>query len=94
MTSARMSALANLRGSIERIEAQSGSSSLARAALGHAEADDVLQGGLALGAVHEDVDVTVQVAVERVRAGGRVIARRNFLRVAELVHVPRAERCA
>ena len=53
MTSARMSALANLRGSIERIEAQSGSSLLARAALGHTQADAVLQGGLALGAVHE-----------------------------------------
>ena len=53
MTSARMSALASLRGSIERIEAQSGSASLARAALGHAQADAVLQGGLALGALHE-----------------------------------------
>jgi protein ImuA len=48
-----MSALASLRGSIERIEAQSGSSLLARAALGHTQADAVLQGGLALGAVHE-----------------------------------------
>jgi len=53
MTSARMSALASLRGSIERIEAQSGSASLTRAALGHAQADAVLQGGLALGALHE-----------------------------------------
>jgi protein ImuA len=53
MTSARLSALASLRGSIERIEAQSGSSSPERAALGHAEADAILQGGLALGALHE-----------------------------------------
>ena len=53
MTSARMSALASLRGSIERIEAQSGTVSPVRAALGHGEADAMLQGGLALGAIHE-----------------------------------------
>ena len=53
MTSARMSALASLRGSIERIEAQSSTLSPARAALGHSGADAVLQGGLALGALHE-----------------------------------------
>src|SRR6516164_2373666 len=53
MTSARMSALASLRSSIERIEAQSGSSSPERTALGHGQADAVLQGGLALGALHE-----------------------------------------
>jgi protein ImuA len=53
MTSARMSALASLRGSIERIEAQSSTLSRARAALGHAGADAVLQGGLARGAIHE-----------------------------------------
>jgi len=53
MTSARMSALASLRSSIERIEAQSGSASPERTALGHGQADAVLQGGLALGALHE-----------------------------------------
>ena len=53
MTSARMSALATLRGSIERIEAQSGASAAKRAPLGHGQADAVLQGGLAIGAVHE-----------------------------------------
>ena len=53
MTSARMSALATLRCSIERIEAQSGASAPQRAPLGHGQADAVLQGGLAIGAVHE-----------------------------------------
>ena len=53
MTSARVSALATLRGSIERIEAQSGAQAPQRAPLGHAEIDAVLQGGLAKGAVHE-----------------------------------------
>ena len=53
MTSARTSALASLRGHIERIESQGGAHALRRAALGHAGADAVLQGGLATGAVHE-----------------------------------------
>lgn len=53
MTSARTSALATLRGTIERIEMQGGAHALQRAALGHACADAVLQGGLAKGAVHE-----------------------------------------
>jgi protein ImuA len=53
MTSARVSALATLRGSIERIEAQSGAQAPQRMPLGHADADAVLQGGLAKGAVHE-----------------------------------------
>jgi protein ImuA len=48
-----MSALASLRGNIERIEAQSGALTPARVALGHMQADAVLQGGLALGALHE-----------------------------------------
>jgi protein ImuA len=41
-----------LRDSIERVEAQA-SCSPRRAALGHAEADAILHGGLALGALHE-----------------------------------------
>ncbi len=52
MTGARMSTLARLRGSIERIETQD-SARPNRVALGHAPADTALQGGLALGAVHE-----------------------------------------
>jgi protein ImuA len=53
MTGARMSTLATLRGSIERIEAHSGAYTPRRVALGHAEADATLQGGLAVGAMHE-----------------------------------------
>jgi protein ImuA len=53
MTSARLSTLATLRGRIERIEAQDGVLQPRRVALGHAEADAALQGGLAVGAVHE-----------------------------------------
>ena len=53
MSSARASALATLRGRIERIDANGGAQAPRRVALGHAEADAVLQGGLALGAVHE-----------------------------------------
>ncbi|MBB5047760.1 protein ImuA [Rhodopseudomonas rhenobacensis] len=53
MTSARLSTLAHLRGDIERIESQSEARLLPRVALGHAEADAALQGGLALGALHE-----------------------------------------
>jgi protein ImuA len=52
MTGARTRMLAQLRGSIERIETDA-VSPLARAALGHGEADAALQGGLARGALHE-----------------------------------------
>ena len=52
MTSARMSTLAHLRGHIERIET-TGAAAPDRIALGHAEADAALHGGLAVGAVHE-----------------------------------------
>jgi protein ImuA len=53
MTTARTSTLATLRGSIERIEAHADGMAPGRVALGHAEADATLQGGLALAAVHE-----------------------------------------
>jgi protein ImuA len=52
MTGARTSTLARLRGSIERIETYDATAS-DRVGLGHAGADAALQGGLALGAVHE-----------------------------------------
>jgi protein ImuA len=52
MTSAR-STLASLRGSIERIEAHGEAYTPHKVALGHADADATLQGGLALGAMHE-----------------------------------------
>ncbi len=50
---ARTNTLASLRGSIERIEAHGEAYSPRRVALGHADADATLQGGLALGAMHE-----------------------------------------
>ena len=53
MSSARTSTLATLRGSIERIEAHGDAHALNKVALGHASADAMLQGGLAMAAVHE-----------------------------------------
>jgi protein ImuA len=53
MTGARMSTLATLRGSIEHIEAHGDAYLPDRVALGHADVDATLQGGLALGAMHE-----------------------------------------
>jgi protein ImuA len=48
-----MGMLATLRGSIERIEAHGDACTPGRIALGHADADATLQGGLAIGAMHE-----------------------------------------
>ncbi len=53
MQSARISTLATLRGSIERLEASGDAYAPGRVALGHADADATLQGGLAVAAVHE-----------------------------------------
>jgi protein ImuA len=53
MSGGRTSTLAGLRGSIERIESHGDAYAPRRVALGHAEADATLQGGLALGAMHE-----------------------------------------
>jgi protein ImuA len=53
MNGARMSTLASLRGSIERIETSSDVHGLSKVALGHKAADAMLCGGLALAAVHE-----------------------------------------
>src|ERR1700681_4866259 len=50
---ARTNTLATLRGSIEHIEAHGDAYLPDRVALGHADADTLLQGGLALGAMHE-----------------------------------------
>jgi protein ImuA len=49
----RTNTLATLRGSIERIESHGDTYRPDRVALGHADADATLQGGLALGAMHE-----------------------------------------
>jgi protein ImuA len=48
-----MSRLATLRDSIERIETQGHAYTPGRVTLGHADADATLQGGLAVGAIHE-----------------------------------------
>jgi protein ImuA len=53
MSGARTNTLASLRGRIERIEAHGEAYAPRRVALGHAEADATLQGGLARGALHE-----------------------------------------
>src|SRR5260221_2303815 len=53
MTGARMNTLTALRGDIERIETPGDLHALNRVALGHAEADAMLRGGLAVAAVHE-----------------------------------------
>src|SRR6202045_628039 len=50
---ARMSTLATLRDSIERIETRGHAYTPGRVKLGHADADATLQGGLAVGAMHE-----------------------------------------
>jgi protein ImuA len=78
MTGARTSTLANLRGSIERIESHSDAGAPNRVALGHADVDATLQGGLAIGAVHEvfaegrqSAAATGFVAGLAGRAGGR-----------------------
>jgi protein ImuA len=53
MSTARISTLASLRGSIERLEAPGDAYAPDRVALGHTDADATLQGGLAKGAMHE-----------------------------------------
>src|SRR4051794_36279733 len=53
MTGARINTLSSLRGRIERIEAAGEAYAPNKIALGHAEADAALCGGLAVAAVHE-----------------------------------------
>jgi protein ImuA len=87
MTGARTSTLASLRGSIARIEVPDGAHRSGRVALGHAEADAVLQGGLALGAMHEVFTEAGRqsAAVTGFIAGlaGRVAARRPLVWVRQ-----------
>jgi protein ImuA len=86
MTGARMNTLANLRGSIERIEAHGEAYLPDRVALGHADADATLQGGLAIGAMHE---VFAEGRQSATAAGfvaglaGRATARRPLLWVRQ-----------
>ena len=82
MSGARTNTLASLRGSIERIEAHAEATALARVALGHADADASLQGGLALAAVHEVfAEGRQSAAATGFIAGlaGRAVARRPLL---------------
>jgi protein ImuA len=83
MTGARMNMLATLRGSIE---AHGGASASDRVALGHADADATLQGGLALGAMHEVFAEGRQSATATgfvAGLAGRVSARRPLVWVRQ-----------
>ena len=84
--SARMNTLTALRGSIERIEAHADGMAPGRVALGHAEADATLQGGLAVAAVHEVfAEGRQSAAATGFVAGlaGRVAARRPLVWVRQ-----------
>ena len=87
MTGARTSTLATLRGSIERIETHGDACTPDRVALGHADADATLQGGLAVGAMHEvftDAGRQSAAATGFVAGlAGRVAARRPLVWVSQ-----------
>jgi protein ImuA len=86
MTGARTNTLAALRGSIERIEAPCEAYMRGRMALGHADADAALQGGLAVGAVHEVFAEGPQSAAATgfiAGLAGRVTARRPLMWVRQ-----------
>ncbi len=82
-----MTTLATLRGCIERIEAHGDTYTPGRVALGHADADATLQGGLALGAMHEvftDAGRQSAAATGFVAGlAGRVAARRPLVWVRQ-----------
>jgi len=82
-----MTTLATLRGSIERIEAHGDACTPGRLALGHADADATLQGGLAVGAMHEvftDAGRQSAAATGFVAGlAGRVAARRPLVWVRQ-----------
>src|SRR5882724_515873 len=81
-----MSTLATLRGSIARLEAHGGAYTPGRVALGHSDADATLQGGLAMGAVHEVfAEGRQSAAASGFIAGlaGRVTARRPLVWVRQ-----------
>ncbi|GLR86787.1 ImuA family protein [Bradyrhizobium iriomotense] len=86
MSGARGSALAILRGQIERIETSEAAHRRDRVALGHPEADLALQGGLARAAIHEVFCAGPQgTAATGFVTGlaGRVTARRPLLWVRQ-----------
>src|SRR6266403_1125745 len=82
-----MTTLATLRDSIERIEAHGDACTPGRVALGHADADATLQGGLAVGAMHEvftDAGRQSAAATGFVAGlAGRVAARRPLVWVRQ-----------
>src|SRR5216684_377042 len=82
----RTNTLATLRGSIERIEAHGDTYRPDRVALGHPDADATLQGGLAMGAMHEVFAEGRQSAVASgfiAGLAGRVTARRPLVWVRQ-----------
>src|ERR1700754_3253023 len=86
MSTARISMLASLRGSIERLEAHGDAYAPDRVALGHAGADAMLQGGLARAAMHEVFAAGHQSAAATgfiAGLAGRVTARRPLVWVRQ-----------
>jgi protein ImuA len=86
MTGARTSTLAALRGDIERIETHGDLHAPRRISLGHAEADAMLRGGLAVAAVHEVFAEGHQSAVATgfiAGLAGRVAPRRPLVWVRQ-----------
>jgi len=86
MTGARINMLATLRGDIERIETPGDLHALNRVALGHAEVDTMLRGGLAVAAVHEVFAEGHQSAVATgfiAGLAGRVALRRPLVWVRQ-----------
>jgi len=86
MSGARQSALATLRGQIERIETAEVVHEHGRVALGHGEIDCVLKGGLARAAIHEVFCEGRQGAAATgfvMGLAGRVSARRPLLWVRQ-----------
>jgi protein ImuA len=78
--------LATLRGSIARIEAHGDAYTPDRVALGHADADVALQGGLAMGAIHEVFAEGRQSGAATgfiAGLGGRAAARRPWVWVRQ-----------
>src|SRR5438270_5103763 len=86
MSTAHTSTLANLRGRIERLEAHGDAHDLTKVALGHAAADSVLCGGLAVAAVHEVFAEGHQIAAATgfiAGLAGRVSPRRPLVWVRQ-----------
>src|SRR3954468_4531117 len=86
MSGARINTLASLRGRIERIESPCDAHALHKVALGHAEADAALCGGLARAAVHEVFAEGHQSAAATgfvAGLAGRVAARRPLVWVRQ-----------